>query len=190
MPDTKTKETLRKAAKKIRNKESLSKKEYAGTNAANFFFKNISIDNNSIVALYHPTNNELSTIELLKELSLKNIITCLPVIKEVGKPLDFKKWQYGEQLVQSKFFNIKEPIGKCITPNIIILPLLAFDKNLNRLGYGGGFYDRTLKYLNSNGSSYISIGYAYSFQEVDAVPTNENDVPLDYIITEEKIFKK
>ena len=190
MPDLSSKEALRKTAKQKRAELSLSFKESAEKKATKNFLDNIATSSNVVISAYYPTNNELSTIELLKQLSARGITTCLPVVTGRSKPLVFKEWKFGDKLIEGKFFNLPEPEGKKVTPDIIILPLLAFDKELNRLGYGGGFFDRTLEHLKANNNSYISVGYSYKYQQIDEVPTNEPDIPLNYVITEEQIFKK
>ena len=81
-------------------------------------------------------------------------------------------------------FGIPEPTSnKVIFPNILLVPLVAFDKYLNRIGYGGGFYDRYIKKINKK-KKVITIGLAYSFQKVSKIPANEYDMKLDYIVTE------
>ena len=86
-------------------------------------------------------------------------------------------------------FGILEPLkSKPITPNIILVPLLAFDKFKNRLGYGKGFYDKFLKKNDKKKSKVISIGVAFSFQKYHKLPVNNKDVKLDYILTEKGIF--
>ncbi|PIR39190.1 MAG: 5-formyltetrahydrofolate cyclo-ligase [Alphaproteobacteria bacterium CG11_big_fil_rev_8_21_14_0_20_39_49] len=184
------KETFRTKFRQIRDKASSSVKEEAEKNAAKIFFENINLSPKNIVSAYYPANNELGTLELLKQLSSKGIATCLPVITGRDLPLDFKKWQYGDKLIQSSFFKLQEPYGEIVQPDIIIVPFIAFDKKLNRLGYGGGFYDKTLKHLQSIGHNFISIGYGYSFQQEDELPIGEKDIPLDYVITEERIFRR
>ncbi|MDA0781181.1 MAG: 5-formyltetrahydrofolate cyclo-ligase [Rickettsiales bacterium] len=184
------KETFRTKFRQIRDKVPTSVKEEAEKNAAKIFLENISLSPKNIVSAYYPANNELGTLELLKQLASKGITTCLPVIKGKDLPLDFKKWQYGDKLIQSSFFKLQEPDGEVVKPDIIIVPFIAFDKKLNRLGYGGGFYDKTLKNLKSTGNNFTSIGYGYSFQQEDELPTGENDVPLDYVITEERIIRR
>ena len=83
-------------------------------------------------------------------------------------------------------YGIPEPVSnKIVYPDILLVPLVAFDKKLNRIGYGGGFYDRYLKRLKRI-KKIITIGLAYSFQEVKKIPINEYDIKLDFIITEKK----
>lgn len=184
------KETFRKKFRALRDEASISTREQAEKNAAKIFLANIKVSSKNVVSAYYPANNELGTIELLKQLSKLGVTTCLPVIKGKDMPLEFKKWQYGDKLVQSKFFKIQEPEGKIVRPDIVIVPFIAFDKNLNRLGYGGGFYDKTLLHLKSEPKSFISVGYGYSFQQEDELPAGDKDIPLDYVVTEKSIFTR
>ena len=78
---------------------------------------------------------------------------------------------------------------KKIYPDIILIPLVAFDSNLNRIGYGKGYYDRSLKKINKIKKNVISLGIAYSFQKCQKIPTNKHDFKLDYIFTEKGIIK-
>ena len=97
--------------------------------------------------------------------------------------MDFFHWSTRDPLVINKY-GIPEPTSnKAIYPNILLVPLVAFDKNLNRLGYGGGFYDRYIKKIKKI-KKVITIGLAYSFQKVKKVPISEHDIKLDFIITE------
>ena len=102
--------------------------------------------------------------------------------------MDFYKWSFSDLLKINKY-GIPEPETKNIVyPDILLVPLVAFDKNLNRLGYGGGYYDRLIKKISKN-KKIIKIGLALSVQEVDKVPANMYDKKLDYIVTNKNIIK-
>ena len=97
--------------------------------------------------------------------------------------MNFLRWSTDDPLVINSL-GIPEPISKDVKyPDIILVPLVAFDKNLNRVGYGGGFYDRYIKKIKKINNAII-IGLAYSFQKVKKISTDENDMKLDFIITE------
>ena len=97
--------------------------------------------------------------------------------------MNFYHWSLKDPLIVNEY-GIPEPIKKNIVyPNILLVPLVAFDKNLNRIGYGGGFYDRYIKRI-SKIKKIFTIGLAYSFQKVKKIPINKYDIKLDYIITE------
>jgi 5-formyltetrahydrofolate cyclo-ligase len=97
--------------------------------------------------------------------------------------MDFFQWSSKDPLTINKY-GIPEPTSKkIIYPNILLVPLLAFDKYLNRIGYGGGYYDRYIKKIKTK-KKILTIGLAYSFQKVKEIPVNKYDKKLDYIITE------
>ena len=99
--------------------------------------------------------------------------------------MDFFKWSFNDPLVINKY-GIPEPIpNKKIYPDILLVPLVAFDNELNRIGYGGGFYDRYIKKIKRI-KKIITIGLAFSFQRVNKIQTNKFDIKLDFIITEKK----
>ena len=97
--------------------------------------------------------------------------------------MDFFEWSARSPLSVNRY-GIPEPVSnKILFPDILLVPLVAFDKDLNRVGYGGGFYDRYIKKIQ-NYKNIVKIGLAYSFQKVKLIPTNKSDIKLDYIITE------
>ena len=99
--------------------------------------------------------------------------------------MDFFCWSSQDPLQINKY-GIPEPAsGKKIVPNILLVPLVAFDKNCNRIGYGGGFYDRYIKKIKKI-KKIITIGLAYSFQRINQIPADKYDVKLDFIVTNEK----
>ena len=102
--------------------------------------------------------------------------------------MDFYKWSFSEPLKINRY-GIPEPEAKkIIYPDILLIPLIAFDKNLNRLGYGGGYYDRLIAKLSKQ-KKIIKIGLALSDQKIDKVPINAYDKKLDYIVTNKYIIK-
>ena len=97
--------------------------------------------------------------------------------------MDFFDWSSKDPLTINRY-GIPEPISnKVIYPNILLVPIVAFDKNFNRVGYGGGFYDRYIKKIKKN-KKILTIGLAYSFQKVTEIPLNKYDIKLDFIVTE------
>lgn len=132
---------------------------------------------------YLPIGSELDPEPLRCALSDRGHATGLPVMIKLGQPLAFRQWQSGDALVKRKW-GILEPIDTApnLTPDVLLLPLLAFDSAGRRLGYGGGFYDRTLAKLRSR-RPVLAIGLAFDQQEVDAVPRSAYDERLDMILT-------
>ena len=125
---------------------------------------------------------------LLKLASKKRFKITLPVIKK-GNSMTFKRWSDMDPLYVNNY-GILEPNSKNknMIPDLILVPLVAFDKRLNRIGYGKGYYDRALKKIKKIKKKMITIGVAYSFQECNKVPVNKYDYKLDYIFTERGII--
>ena len=134
-----------------------------------------------IIGGYYPYNNEIDSIEILKNFEKYNYSIALPKIKK-NFQMDFFNWSTKDPLTINKY-GIPEPISeKVIYPNILLVPLVAFDKSFNRIGYGGGFYDRYIKKIKKN-KKITTIGLAYSFQKVREVPINNFDIKLDFVVT-------
>ena len=148
----------------------------------NFYKKRINI------AGYYPSNYEVNILKFLKVAEKKNFNIALPVIKSSNN-MSFTSWIYKEPLHVNKF-GILEPsnLNKEIIPDLIMVPLVAFDNNLNRIGYGKGYYDRSLGKISKVNKNMISLGIAYSFQKCKSIPINKHDFKLDYIFTERGII--
>ena len=143
--------------------------------------------NKKIIGGYFPVNFEMDDLVLLRKFEKNRFNISLPVIKK-NFQMDFYKWSFFEPLNVNKY-GIPEPERKNIVyPDILLIPLVAFDKNLNRLGYGGGYYDRLIKKLSKK-KKIIKIGLAFSVQKIDKVPTNVYDQKLDYVVTNKYIIK-
>ena len=140
-----------------------------------------------IIGGYYPVNFEIDDLTLLKKFRKNKFDISLPVIKK-NLQMDFYLWSFLEPLKINKY-GIPEPEKKNIVyPDVLLIPLVAFDKNLNRLGYGGGYYDRLIEKLSKK-KNIIKIGLAFSIQEIDKVPINMYDQKLDYIVTNKNIIK-
>lgn len=141
---------------------------------------------NKFIGGYYPYNYEIDTLETLKILEEKNYLISLPKISK-DKKMDFYKWSFKDPL-SINIYGIPEPISKKkINPEVLLVPLVAFDDELNRLGYGGGFYDRYLSRTQDD-KKIIKIGLGFSFQKIDKVPVNQYDKKLDYILTEKSFI--
>lgn len=108
---------------------------------------------------------------------------CVPVIQGPGQPLRFREWTPGCAMVEGDFGALIPAEGAWLDPEVLIVPLVAFDRRGYRLGYGGGFYDRTLEGLRARHAT-LAIGFAFAAQELPEVPTEPTDQPLDAILTE------
>ena len=140
-----------------------------------------------IVGGYYPVNFEFDDLELLKRFEKNKFNISLPVIKK-NFQMDFYSWSFSDLLRINKY-GIPEPEPKkMIYPDILLIPLVAFDKNLNRLGYGGGYYDRLISKISKK-KKIIKIGVALASQKINKVPVNKYDQKLDYVVTNKYIIK-
>ena len=139
------------------------------------------------LALYYPSSFELNVLKLLEfnYMSKQNLL--LPIIGE-NNSMNFFSWKKNEVLQINKY-SILEPVkSKIVIPNIILVPLLAFDEDKYRLGYGKGFYDRYLNKYLKKFKNILTVGVAFSFQKYHKLPTNNKDVKLNFILTEKGIY--
>ena len=156
----------------------------AGAAAADQFLSQFSLPASAVVSAYWPMGDELDPRTLIRRLHDAGHVIGLPVVVAKGLPLMFRRWTPETRFVPGGFkTEVPEPGAAEVVPNVLLVPLLAFDAAGYRLGYGGGFYDRTLSKLRA--LSHVSaIGFAYEGQAVPAVPHADYDQPLDAIVTE------
>jgi 5-formyltetrahydrofolate cyclo-ligase len=142
----------------------------------------------AIVSAYFPLNAEPSTLPLLEALGRAGIKTALPVTGRLGTPLVFRLWSPGEPTVKGKMA-IEEPLPGApeTAPDLLFVPLAAFDRAGHRIGYGAGFYDRTLAGLRAKKEIH-AVGVAYAAQEFPEVPHDAHDENLDYVLTERELI--
>jgi len=138
----------------------------------------------AIVAGFWPLPGEIDTIPLLHALAAGGWPLCLPVTPERGSPLTFRSWKPGDTLVPGRF-GTHHPTGEEQKPDFILVPLLAFDAAGNRLGYGGGYYDRTFATLPDA----YRLGCAFAAQQIEKVPTGPTDIKLHAVATQSSIIK-
>ena len=162
-------------------------------------FKNIKIDFDNVFDLlkknnltkkciggYFPVNYEIDDLEILKKFEKKKYKICLPVVKKKFD-MDFYNFSFNDPLIVNKY-GIPEPKKTNIVyPDIILIPMVAFDKNLNRLGYGGGYYDRIIEKLMKK-KKFLKIGLAFSKQKINNLPVSKYDKKMDYVVTEKYIL--
>lgn len=141
-------------------------------------------DQAGIVAAYLPIRSELSPLPLVAALVAAGLTTAMPVTPEPGHPLLFRAWAPGDDLADGPY-NTKQPLmsAAAVIPTVILAPMLAFDGGGWRLGYGGGFYDRTIGALRAAGRHVCALGIAYDGQHVAEVPTGPYDMRLDGVLT-------
>ncbi|MEM6413258.1 MAG: 5-formyltetrahydrofolate cyclo-ligase [Pseudomonadota bacterium] len=161
----------------------------ASKHAARHFISNITIPVGAVVAIYHPLKDELDTKPLAQALLDNGVPLALPVVTGTNEPLIFKAFKEGDDLVQGAF-GVMTPTDAAptIIPSIVVTPLLGFTKKGLRLGYGGGFYDRTLANLKQQGDV-LAVGFAFGAQELNKLPQEPTDQYLDWIVTERGAFK-
>jgi 5-formyltetrahydrofolate cyclo-ligase len=178
------KQTLRLRAKAERAKLAPAQKAQAASTVAELgltFLPDRSAA--AIVSGFAALPDEFRLWPLLRRLAADRVPLALPVLQGKGKPLLFRAWQPGDQTAPG-VWGIAEPMPDkpSVEPDIVLVPLLAFDRAGWRLGYGGGFYDRTLRRLRA-GKPVLAVGIAFDEQRVDAVPHLDYDERLDWVLT-------
>ena len=160
----------------------------------NFFVQDLLsstwLKESKVIASFLSIKSEISTSSLNKFIQNQKKILCLPVMpNNIKDNLVFKSYSEGEKLAIGKF-NVKEPINdKIYLPDIIFTPCLCFDLNGFRLGYGGGYYDKTIAYLNSIKHNFYTVALAYDDQKTNKVVHDIFDQKLNYILTEKQLYK-
>ena len=178
------KSILRSKILKLRRKNSVKgiklnpKKLFSFLEKNKFSFKNLGG--------YYPSNYEIDDLEILNFFRKKNSNISLPIIKK-NQQMNFFEWSKNSPLKINKY-GIAEPVSvKKVFPELILVPMVAYDSDLNRLGYGGGFYDRYI-YKISKIKRVIKIGLAFSYQELRNIPNDKYDKKLDFILTEKGVI--
>lgn len=145
-----------------------------------------AVDNIPCLAGYWPIKDELDPRPVMANWPGA---LCLPVVVERDAPLIFRRYRMGDALDHGAFGTAHPPeTAANVVPRLVIVPLAGFDRSLNRLGYGGGFYDRTLALLRESGPV-TAIGLGFAGQEVAPIPTEPTDIALDLIVTENEILR-
>tara|TARA_B100000131_G_scaffold320447_1_gene368589 strand:- start:1191 stop:1736 length:546 start_codon:yes stop_codon:yes gene_type:complete len=174
------KKLIKKRKSKVKSSSIISLKRFYS------LIKNHNLKK-KIIGGYFPVNNEIDDLDLLTELEKKKINISLPVIG-LNNSMNFYSWSFNSILKTNKY-GIPEPEKKkLVFPDIIIVPMVAFDERLYRLGYGGGYYDRYIEKILSKKKTLL-IGFAHSCQKITRVPNSKYDRKLDYIITEKYILR-
>ena len=186
-----------KSKKKIQRISSLKKRKYLKKNNLNAQYKlprqisNIkTFKTAQIVASFISIKTEISLNILNRFLAISQKIMCLPVIKEDFNYLIFREFNKNTVLKKGKF-DIPEPVDSSreFLPDLVLVPCLAFDKFGYRIGYGGGYYDRTFARFKDISHSFVSVAVAYEDQRVDNVVYDKYDKKIDYIMTEKSVYQ-
>lgn len=141
------------------------------------------------LAIFLTLRDEIETLPLLRGLMAMGQTLCAPVVQGQGMPLLFRRFVLGEPVMTAAFgVRVPMPEQPIVVPDLLFVPLAAFDRRGGRIGYGGGFYDRTLRDLRAT-RSIRAIGYAFACQEVSAIPLAPHDERLDAIVCEEGLIE-
>ena len=140
------------------------------------------------IAIYYPYNFELNVLKILEYNYILNQDILLPVINKKNF-MNFFSWKKNKVLFVNKFGLLEPAKAQAKVPDVMLVPILAFDNSKYRLGYGKGFYDRYLNKYLKKFKNILTVGVAFSFQRHHKLPINQNDVKLDLIITEKRIYK-
>jgi 5-formyltetrahydrofolate cyclo-ligase len=150
------------------------------------FLAQVPLSAGAVIGGYWPIRTEIYVRPLLAALHERGHVCCLPVAQP-GEPLEFRVWRPGDALVPGMFgIHVPDRTARAVVPDVLLIPLLAFDADGRRLGYGGGFYDRTISRIRAS-RPVATIGIAYAAQEVDKVPVDDCDRTLDWIVTEKGV---
>jgi 5-formyltetrahydrofolate cyclo-ligase len=143
----------------------------------------------TIVSGFMPLKSEINPLPLMQKLAGAGASLALPVIAGRGNPLVMRAWSWGEPL-NAGVWGIREPKPEApeVDPDILLVPLLAFDRSGQRIGYGAGYYDMTIARLRAR-KMITAIGIAFAAQEIAAVPTTDFDAPLDLVLTERETIE-
>jgi len=147
----------------------------------------VEIAPGTIVSGYSPIRSEIDPVPLMRALAAKGARLALPAVLARGKSLAFRAWSPNDRLMLGSLGILEpSPAAAEVVPNIMLVPLAAFDRQGHRIGYGAGHYDHTLAHLRK--VKPVAIGLAFAAQEIKAIPAMQHDVPLDFVLTEKKAF--
>lgn len=178
----------RKAATRKRGFEQRAEAHARGgdTEANALLLEHVLSFDPEIVSAYMPMRTEIDPLPTMTELHARGVRICVPMIEGRDLPLSFREWTPSITLEDGPFGAKVPATGETLEPEVVITPLVAFDARGYRLGYGGGFYDRTFEGLRDE---VLSVGFAYAGQQLDEVPTEPTDVRLYSVVTERHVFR-
>lgn len=180
------KRALRASCEVLRAEAGRAAGPRAGAAAAAHFFAAVNPPAGCVVSGYWPMRHEFDVRPLLAALHQRGHVCALPVVTGRDRPLLFRQWRPGDDLVEGAYGALVPKADAAeLVPALLLVPLLAYDARGYRLGYGGGYYDRTLSALGTS----IAVGCAYDAQRIDVVPINPYDRRLDWVVTEQRAQK-
>jgi len=179
------KQQLRARMRQRRSALTPQEQQAAGEAVLAHFVHHPKLVTAPVVACYMPMRDELDVLPILRHHAAQHLATALPVITP-EKTVLFRAWAAGDALCPHATLGVLEPLetGAIVVPTLILVPLLACDDRFYRLGYGGGYYDRTIAALRQNANPPLVIGVGYRFQKVAYIPTHAHDQPLDGLLTD------
>lgn len=177
---------VKAAARKVAFARRRAAHAAAGENTADRLRAVLARHRGAPLAGYMPIRTEIDPLPAMVEAAAHGPV-CVPVIEGEGQPLRFARWTPGCAMTEGPFGARIPAVQEPVTPRILIVPLVAFDRAGGRLGYGGGFYDRTLEGLRAAGQT-LAIGFAYAAQEAEGLLLEPTDQPLDMIVTEREVI--
>lgn len=182
------KDETRSALREARARLSAADHKLMSQQTVRHFLDNIPYKDYSRIALYWPVGAELNPLGLAECPELATHTFALPVVDGEASPLAFRRWAAGDEVVVADF-GVSVPIAnELVVPDLVIVPLIGFDRHGHRLGQGGGFYDRTLAELRAKGEI-LAVGLAFSVQECLNVPHEDHDELLDRLVTENEVIE-
>lgn len=183
---TSQKKRLRETLQKKRAGLSPDHQRSAAREVSQIALPFLSSEKKKIISIYSPKGAELDPQLLGARLTDGGHVLCLPVVEPDSKIMTFRIYQFGDRLEKGAF-DILEPLAEraIIVPEIVFCPLLAADLDGNRLGYGGGYFDQTLRALQKQGEV-LAVGLCYDAQIIEQVPVDENDIRLNYLLSEKR----
>jgi len=148
----------------------------------------VAVAPGTVVSGFSPLKSEINPVPLMRAFAAAGAALALPVVAGRGKPLTMRAWAFGEPLVAG-VWGIREPPPAAaeVFPDMLIVPLLAFDRTGHRIGYGAGYYDMTIARLRGM-KPVIALGIAYAAQEIAEIPTTPRDARLDFVLTEREVI--
>jgi len=148
----------------------------------------VAVRPGAVVSGFSPLKSEINPVPLMRAFAAAGASLALPVVAGRGKPLIMRAWNFGEPLV-SGVWGIREPPPNApeVFPDVLIVPMLAFDRSGHRIGYGAGYYDMTIARLRGM-KPVIALGIAYAAQEIAEIPTTPRDARLDFVLTEREVI--
>jgi 5-formyltetrahydrofolate cyclo-ligase len=149
----------------------------------------VPVPKGAIVSAFSPMKSEISPIPLMRKLFDAGAQLALPVIVGRGKPLIMRAWKFGDPFKAGQW-GIREPVPEApeVFPDILIVPLAAFDRHGHRIGFGAGYYDMTIAALRAR-KKVTAVGIAFAAQEIERVPATERDARLDFMLTEREVIE-